>query len=717
MKKKIIFLPLLFLLAATGLKAQMWNFATKLEGTLGLTDKVVIKGIDVDASSNSYVTGYYTGQLNSSVSLNSLQQDGFVAKFDVVGTLLWVHKFGGPGNDAGNAISFETFGSGAFFITGYVQYNDPAPVTFNGSSGSSQSLPSVTACAAVAAPNNIYLRQGLSSKQAFVAKYSAAGNILWVKPIYSASCLDAEGLGICAAFRHDPSLGGSIRDIYVTGYFEGNGASFMSSSPCTFINVTGNALNKTAFVAKLSNNNGNASWARSFSIPSNVNAMSVGKNVTVDYYTVSNGATNGGVFVTGDYQTTTNIGGTTLTGGSDTRAYVASLNTSNGSAFWVREIVATGAGANVRASDIASRPGPISSYDELYVYGDFGGSNITIPTLTTTAPSSANGGFRDIYLARFVKSSGVQNNIIADGGGDNQHAGGLDLSWEGVSGSIDLFVSGAYDNTMTFTGGPSFNASGSSTDQFMARYSTFLSNTCAEHWDAGKILNAYTMDACDVAMLKQSGIAHAFYGGMFFGGESPVFSGTTLTTPDPISGFVSKWVCCACPAPTISVNRTPPNATSATITFTWPPCNNPSAPQLFFGSFPNPATPWPIVWGAPSTVVNVLNPSLTYTWVVVTTCQDSSNVASRPSSIKENLLDPNLKFDVYPNPTEHMLYFEANQEGKVEIYSLLGALVKTKTISGSKAEVDVSGLPEGNYVCKFTSQNNAVITKKIQVMH
>src|SRR5687767_8083773 len=100
MKKTVIFLTFLLLFVANTFKAQTWQWATKLEGTLGVTDQVVVKGVDVDAYGNSYITGYYTGQLNSAIVNNSIQQDGFVAKFNSSGILQWVHKFGGPADDA-----------------------------------------------------------------------------------------------------------------------------------------------------------------------------------------------------------------------------------------------------------------------------------------------------------------------------------------------------------------------------------------------------------------------------------------------------------------------------------------------------------------------------------------------------------------------------------------------------------------------------------------
>src|SRR5688572_7773241 len=202
MKKTFLFSTILLLLAGMSLRAQTWEWAKKLEGTSAGTDNVVVKSVDTDIYGNTYVTGYYSGELNGSASLGSTQQDGFVAKYSVMGGLIWIHKFGGPGGDAGNAISVETAtNSPCFFITGFVQYNDPNTVTFT-SGTVSINLPSVTACLATAPPNNIYLRGGLSPKQPFVAKYDTSGKVLWVRPVYAPGCLDAEGLGISASYRH-----------------------------------------------------------------------------------------------------------------------------------------------------------------------------------------------------------------------------------------------------------------------------------------------------------------------------------------------------------------------------------------------------------------------------------------------------------------------------------------------------------------------------------
>jgi hypothetical protein len=701
MKKIVIFLPLLLLLFANGSKAQTWEWATKLEGIALGNDTVVVKAVDTDNNGNTYVTGYYTGQLSASTT--SDQQDGFIAKFDGTGTLVWLYKFGGPGNDAGNAISVETAATTpGFYITGYVQYNDPANVTFNGS-GAPVDLPSVTSCASSPVPHNVFLRGGLSPKQPFVAKYNLNGALQWLKPIYSPSCLDAQGLGISAAWRHGTGENYE-KTVYVTGYFEGNSISFMTGS-CTFTTVTGNTNAKTAFVAKL-NTGGNASWARSMAVPSNVNAMSVGKSVVVDFVPPS----SANILITGDYKATVTFTGTTLTS-TTSAVYVTSL-THNGACNWATTIESSGGGASIEARDVACRPG--ISNPEVLAYGDFEGSTVSGGSWT-----SPTGGGRDLYMAVLDKTSGAVTYLRADGGINDQFAYGMDLNRNAsLAISPDIYISGAFKTGISFVSGSTFSSIGSTlSDHFMARYSMGWGYDCATHWDAQMNQHTHTLDACDIAANKTSGIKSAYLGGFFQSAESPAFTPISpLTTSEPGTGYVSKWVCCECPPPTLSVNRI--SATLAVASFTFPPCANPNGVILYYQQLPGPLMNAPVPWGTPSISVSAGLVGGNYTWFVQNSCSAISNtVSARPMSVPNVSQDPNLQFDVYPNPTQQTLYFEANQEGTVEIYSLLGTLVKTKSISGSKTEIDVSGLPEGNYVCKFTNQNKVVVTKKIQVMH
>lgn len=77
---------------------------------------VEVTDIAKDASSNMYVTGYTTGSIDSSSTLNG-DEDAIVAKFDNFGHLVWAKQMGVAATSTeGNAITTDS--SGNIFITG-----------------------------------------------------------------------------------------------------------------------------------------------------------------------------------------------------------------------------------------------------------------------------------------------------------------------------------------------------------------------------------------------------------------------------------------------------------------------------------------------------------------------------------------------------------------------------------------------------------------------
>ena len=107
----------------------------------------------MDAAGNVYVSGFYSGTMTvQSVTLTSRGLfDIFLAKLDSNGTLLWLKSAGGTGSDIGHGVVVD--GQGNVGVTGEFQ----GKATFDSRS--------VTAA-------------GLGD--AFIAKYDAAGNNLWV---------------------------------------------------------------------------------------------------------------------------------------------------------------------------------------------------------------------------------------------------------------------------------------------------------------------------------------------------------------------------------------------------------------------------------------------------------------------------------------------------------------------------------------------------------
>lgn len=122
-------------------------------------------------------------------------------------------------------------------------------------------------------------------------------------------------------------------------------------------------------------------------------------------------------------------------------------------------------------------------------------------------------------------------------------------------------------------------------------------------------------------------------------------------------------------------------------------------------------------------------PSLKLEDAGVYRCEVTNSVAtglklnSRKISLKVNWLthangdgiyDTSDKISVYPNPTNDILFIEANTSGEVSIYDLDGKLIMKKQIENAKNEINVSSLTTGSYVLKFLYNNGYKTTKFVK---
>lgn len=202
----------------------------------------------IDKDGNIIVGGYFSGKItfDSTTYIGRGIDDIFFAKYNQAGTLLWVKTAGGPNNDAAYGIGTDSEGN--IFISGYfdsIAYFDNLLITGNGSSDiflakytSDGNLIWVKNAGglgldeaqdiAIDRLGDAYITGRFSSFAAFggtvitskgntdifVAKYSNAGNIIWVKR--------AGGTQEDIAFGIDLD---NQRSCYITGYFK-NRADF-----------------------------------------------------------------------------------------------------------------------------------------------------------------------------------------------------------------------------------------------------------------------------------------------------------------------------------------------------------------------------------------------------------------------------------------------------------------------------------------------------------
>jgi hypothetical protein len=192
----------------------------------------IAQGVALDSIGNVYVCGLFSGTMTvDGVTVTSSGLfDVFLAKYDANGILLWLKRAGGTGSDIAHRVTTDVSGNVA--IVGEFQ---------NTASFDSHSVTSA----------------GLGN--AFIAKYDAAGNNLWVR-----------GGGSTTSFATDParSIGvDGASNFYVTGDYTG---------PANFDGLSvSNAGHRDVFVAKY-NTNGVIQWLHHAGGPSAEEGHSIG---------------------------------------------------------------------------------------------------------------------------------------------------------------------------------------------------------------------------------------------------------------------------------------------------------------------------------------------------------------------------------------------------------------------------------------------------------
>jgi hypothetical protein len=326
--------------------------------------------IAVDADGNAYVTGYFIeGATFGTLTLpGSGHADVFVAKYAPDGDLLWARQAGGSRWDHGAAIAVDA--SGHVYVTGTFT----ASATFGAFSLESTGLGDV-----------------------FIARYSPAGELLWVRQ----------------AGGPDPDVGMGIAvdaegNVYVTGEF-GSTAQF---GPFTLVSAGGSDV----FVAKYSPE-GEVLWARR----AGGWASAMGRDVAVD--------AAGHVYITGEFIDQADFDAHVLVGAGYKDVFLAKYS-SEGEVLWARNAGGTFEDVgNALALDGAGN---------VYVAGYFQGA-AAFGALTLT---SAVAG--DVFVAKY--SSGGEVLWVQQAGGLADNAGlGIAANAAG-----NVYVTGRMSGTAGF---------------------------------------------------------------------------------------------------------------------------------------------------------------------------------------------------------------------------------------------------------------------------
>lgn len=288
----------------------------------------VANSVAVDGDGNAFVAGYFTGTASFGTNqlVSSGARDGFVAKFNPVGQLLWVRRMGGVGFDVVNAVAADT--NGNCYLAG----------AFEG--------------IATFGTNMLTNANTASFSDGFVAKFDGAGTNLWVRAI-------------------------GLRDVHDIGQavaLDGAG-NVLVAGQSAITNFNGAPLTNhgRVFVAKFSNA-GAPQWARK---------AGGGPGAPFDSATGVAADLSGNVYVAGVFGgTNANFdGGTTLTNRGGTDAFLARYDATGGTQ-WVRQM---GGVLDERANGVA-----VDSMGNAYVVGEFGGTLQLPGVSLSTAVSDQN---------------------------------------------------------------------------------------------------------------------------------------------------------------------------------------------------------------------------------------------------------------------------------------------------------------------------------------
>jgi hypothetical protein len=410
--KKFLLLPVAviffcFLSDISYSQAPSWLWAKSSGGTSADYGNSVA----VDASGNSYITGYFTSPTITFgfYTLTNTNSTGdmwnvFLTKYDANGNVLWAKSAGGIAwwtDDCGISVAVDA--SGNSYITG--AFNSPT-ITFG-----SYTLTNTDSAALM--------------WNVFLTKYDADGNVLWAKsaggPAWQLEDCD-EGTSVVV----DAS-----GNVFLTGYFESQTIIF---GPDTLTNAGYSVIFLVKYDA-----NGNVLWAKSSGETDNGFAISLA------------GDAFGNTYVTGEFI------GPIITFGSDTlinpsnerNVFLVKYDTGR-SVLWAKN---TGGTSDNLASSVA-----VDTSGNAYLTGCFKGSTITFGSDTLT-----NDGLFDIFLAKYDAGGNV---LWAKSAGGTSNDFGNSVSVDAFG---DAYLTGQFSSSaITFGNYTLTNAGGG--DIFLAIY-------------------------------------------------------------------------------------------------------------------------------------------------------------------------------------------------------------------------------------------------------
>ena len=402
-------------------------------------------GVTVDAFGNVYVCGWFTGtvDLGGGTLTSAGDQDGFIAKYNAAGALIWSQRFGGPRRDAaygvavdpmGNVLVTGRFGQSVDFgggrrggksdWDGFIAKYDPSgghlwsrcfgddkelEGDFDRDEGFSITVDDRNGAVLVTGHfdgevnfgGDLLVSQERNSADIFLAKYDAQGDHLWSKSF--------------AGVRHDDAwvikTDGS-GNVFLAGGFEGQvnfGGGLMRS-----------AGTNDAFFATF-NSAGVHQLSRRFGGPRSDICYGIAINESDE------------ILLAGDFHGEVDFGGDLLASAGASDAFLVKLD-AFGAHLWSQRFGAAGPDQALDVKIDAS--GDVLMVGRFNETVDFGGGPLT------------SAGVDDIFLAQYKRSG---NHMWSRRYGDPDADVGLEHT---IDGTGSIIVTGSFSGTLDFGGGP-----------------------------------------------------------------------------------------------------------------------------------------------------------------------------------------------------------------------------------------------------------------------
>lgn len=397
MKKLILLLSCSFITIELSAQAPTFKWAKSLGGNW----REEVGGVTTDASSNVYTIGSFSsdtadfdpgtsvfnvGRSGSTGSGTGGYSDIFISKLDSNGNFAWVRTLGSTQADIGLAITTDAAGN--IYVTGLFMDTvdfDPGPgVTKLISAGKAD---------------------------VFVAKFSAAGNLVWAKNFGGTG--DDQGNTIQVD---------SKGDIYLGGFFNND---FKFNPSTTKIDMT-SIGNRDVFISKL-NSSGNLIWAKQYggAFMESISGLAVNSL--------------GEVYISGNYEQSmtcaVGAGSTVLTTtSSSTFDFFVSKLDASGKLLWAKN---SGTSSYNISTSLA-----IDSLNNVYVSGSFTNTSDFDPSPSTSNLTSF--GSSDIFILK-LDNLGKYQWAKQIGGTNFDQSGAITIDRKG-----NLYLTGFYRGTADF---------------------------------------------------------------------------------------------------------------------------------------------------------------------------------------------------------------------------------------------------------------------------